>query len=124
MNIDRGVRASSAYAILRPAMRRPNLRVLTRCHVHAVLFDGERVPLESSTGGTAGLSARAVRAGGHPLRRRVRLSPAPAALRHRAGGRIEVVGDSGPGGPAGSGLATSTTTWRFTCSTSAPTRYR
>ena len=42
MNIDGGVRASSAYAILRPAMRRANLRVLTHCHARSLLFDGER----------------------------------------------------------------------------------
>ena len=42
MNIDRGVRASSAYAVLRPAMRRANLGVLTRCHARRILFDGER----------------------------------------------------------------------------------
>ena len=42
MNIDRGVRASSAYAILRPAMRRPNLRVRARCHARSLLFEGER----------------------------------------------------------------------------------
>ena len=42
MNIDHGVRASSAYAILRPAMRRVNLRVLTHCHAHSILFEGDR----------------------------------------------------------------------------------
>ena len=42
MNVDRGVRASSAYAILRPTMRRANLRVRTRCHVRSILFEGAR----------------------------------------------------------------------------------
>ena len=42
MNVDRGVRASSAYAILRPAMRRANLRILTHCHARRILFEGER----------------------------------------------------------------------------------
>ncbi len=42
MNVDRGVRASSAYSILRPAMRRANLRVLTHCHAHRIRFEGER----------------------------------------------------------------------------------
>ena len=42
MNVDEGVRASSAYAVLRPAMRRDNLGVLTHCHAHRILFDGDR----------------------------------------------------------------------------------
>ena len=42
MNIDRGVRASSAYAILRPAMRRTNLRIRTHCHARRILFEGGR----------------------------------------------------------------------------------
>ena len=42
MNIERGVRASSAYAILRPAMHRANLRILTHCRARRILFEGER----------------------------------------------------------------------------------
>jgi choline dehydrogenase len=38
----RGMRASSATAFLRPAMRRPNLAVLTGALVDRVLFDGRR----------------------------------------------------------------------------------
>ena len=42
MNIDHGVRASSAHAFLRPAMRRANLRVETHCHARRVLFENDR----------------------------------------------------------------------------------
>ena len=38
----RGRRQSAARAYLRPAMRRPTLRVLTHAHVRRVLFDGRR----------------------------------------------------------------------------------
>ena len=38
----RGVRASAASAFLRPAMRRPNLRVITHAHVTRFLFEGRR----------------------------------------------------------------------------------
>jgi len=37
-----GRRHSSARAFLRPAMKRPNLQVLTQAHVTRVLFDGKR----------------------------------------------------------------------------------
>ncbi|WP_187968496.1 GMC family oxidoreductase [Aquibium microcysteis] len=37
-----GFRASSASAFLRPAMRRPNLRVVTHAHVTRILFEGRR----------------------------------------------------------------------------------
>jgi choline dehydrogenase-like flavoprotein len=38
----RGQRVSAARAFLRPALRRPNLRLLTRAEVGSVLFDGKR----------------------------------------------------------------------------------
>ena len=38
----RGRRHSAAHAYLRPAMRRPNLRVLTHAHVRRVAFEGTR----------------------------------------------------------------------------------
>ncbi|OLM10927.1 MULTISPECIES: choline dehydrogenase [unclassified Pseudonocardia] len=41
-NVRRGRRLSAAGAYLRPAMRRPNLTVMTRAHVNQVLFDGDR----------------------------------------------------------------------------------
>lgn len=47
-----GVRASSATAYLRPAMRRSNLRVVTEAHATRVLFEGSRtVGVEYVTGG-------------------------------------------------------------------------
>jgi choline dehydrogenase len=42
MTTRRGVRASTAAAFLRPARRRPNLRVLTGAAAERVLFDGRR----------------------------------------------------------------------------------
>ena len=45
-------RCSSAYAYLRPARRRPNLRVLTRAHATRVLLEGDRaVGIEYLSGG-------------------------------------------------------------------------
>lgn len=47
-----GVRASAATAYLRPAMRRPNLEVVTRAQVTRILFEGRRaVGVEYSRGG-------------------------------------------------------------------------
>ncbi|MDE2597155.1 MAG: GMC family oxidoreductase N-terminal domain-containing protein [Sphingomonadales bacterium] len=40
--IHEGKRCSAADAFLRPAMRRPNLRVITGAHCRRVLFDGRR----------------------------------------------------------------------------------
>jgi choline dehydrogenase len=40
--IYRGRRVSAARAFLHPAMRRPNLRVLTRAHATQIVFDGRR----------------------------------------------------------------------------------
>lgn len=47
-----GVRCSSASAYLRPAMRRPNLTVKTKCLVHRIVFEGQRaVGIEFSNSG-------------------------------------------------------------------------
>lgn len=47
-----GVRASAASAFLRPAMRRPNLRVVTQAQVTRILFEGRRaVGVEYRTAG-------------------------------------------------------------------------
>jgi choline dehydrogenase len=52
-NVHRGERASTSVRFLRPAMRRPNLTVITRALVHRVLFDGTRARgVEYSVGGT------------------------------------------------------------------------
>ncbi|MHA1564662.1 MAG: GMC family oxidoreductase, partial [Alphaproteobacteria bacterium] len=42
VNQRRGVRVSTANAFLKPAMNRPNLRVLTHAHTTALTFDGKR----------------------------------------------------------------------------------
>src|ERR1700722_3908218 len=45
-------RASTARSYLRPAIRRPNLRVITRALVHRLLFDNKRaIGIEFSRGG-------------------------------------------------------------------------
>ena len=47
-------RASTARTYLRPAMRRPNLQVITKAQVRRILFDGRRaVAVEYEQGGTA-----------------------------------------------------------------------
>ena len=47
-------RASTARTYLRPAMRRPNLQVITQAQVRRILFDGRRaVAVEYEQGGTA-----------------------------------------------------------------------
>ncbi|MHB1217126.1 MAG: choline dehydrogenase [Alphaproteobacteria bacterium] len=51
MNIDRGVRASSAYSYLRD-VRRDNLKILTEAFATRILFDGDRaVAVECRHGG-------------------------------------------------------------------------
>lgn len=42
MTVDKGVRASTAHAHLRPAMRRDNLTVQTDVHVQKVIMDGKK----------------------------------------------------------------------------------
>jgi 4-pyridoxate dehydrogenase len=42
MTIRKGRRCSAAGAFLRPALRRPNLKVLTHSHVHRLLLEDER----------------------------------------------------------------------------------
>jgi choline dehydrogenase len=47
------LRASAARSYLRPAMRRPNLRVITNALTHRVILDGKRaIGVEYSQGGT------------------------------------------------------------------------
>jgi choline dehydrogenase len=61
INTRGGLRASAARCYLRPAMKRPNLRVLTRAQVTRVVFeDGRAVGVEYLRGGaTHGARARA-----------------------------------------------------------------
>ncbi|MGE5268865.1 MAG: GMC family oxidoreductase, partial [Thiohalocapsa sp.] len=48
-------RASTARSYLRPALKRPNLQLVTKALVHRVIFDGKRaVGVEFSRGGPAG----------------------------------------------------------------------
>ncbi|HEX3347887.1 MAG TPA: choline dehydrogenase [Acetobacteraceae bacterium] len=59
--IRRGRRMSAAYCYLRPAMRRPNLRVVTEATTHRVILEGKRcVGVEYEAGGAL-LQARAGR---------------------------------------------------------------
>src|SRR5437763_7629750 len=53
-------RASTARSYLRPALKRPNLELVTKALVHRVLFDGKRaVGVEFSRGGPGGPVERA-----------------------------------------------------------------
>src|SRR3954465_5902086 len=53
-------RASTARTYLRPALKRPNLQLITKALVHRVLFDGKRaVGVEFSRGGPGGPVERA-----------------------------------------------------------------
>ena len=60
--IRNGKRCSAAVAYLRPAMTRPNLKVVTKALAHRVVLEGNRaVGVEYSTGGAATTIARADR---------------------------------------------------------------
>ena len=75
-------RASAARTYLRPALKRPNLQLVTHALVHRVLFDGKRaVGVEFSRGG----GGRAGRCGarGDLVGRRDRLAAHPAIVRGR-----------------------------------------
>jgi choline dehydrogenase len=53
-------RASAARTYLRPALKRPNLQLVTKALVHRILFDGKRaVGVEFSRGGPGGSVERA-----------------------------------------------------------------
>ena len=53
-------RASAARTYLRPALKRPNLQLVTKALVHRILFDGKRaVGVEFSRGGPGGTVERA-----------------------------------------------------------------
>jgi choline dehydrogenase len=68
MTVADGVRSSAANAYLRPAMRRPNLKVLTHALATRILFDGRRATgVEYRHGGstrTAHVAAELVLCGG------------------------------------------------------------
>ena len=55
VNQTRGVRLNTSRAFLRPAMQRPNLRVVTHAHVKSLSLEGRRaVGVEFAHGGTLG----------------------------------------------------------------------
>ncbi len=84
----RGARWSTADAYLKPALRRPNLDLLTEATATRIVFAGNRaVGVEFDKGGVRGCGDGTPR--GHPVRRRDQL-PAPA----------DAVGNRRPG-PAG-----------------------
>jgi len=58
--IRRGRRDSTATAFLQPALSRPNLQVMTRCHVSRILFEGQRATGVEvfSPGGMSHIKAR------------------------------------------------------------------
>jgi choline dehydrogenase len=63
MTVNGGVRSSASNAYLRPAMKRPNLRVLTGALAEAILFDGRRasgVRYRRRGAGETALAAREV----------------------------------------------------------------
>ena len=75
-------RASAARTYLRPALKRPNLQLVTNALVHRVLFDGKRATgIEFSRGGAR--RARRGRARGDPVGGRGRLAAHPAAVGRR-----------------------------------------
>ena len=82
VNQRRGLRWSAAKGFLRPALKRPNLRLETGVTVERVLFDGGRAvgvafrQRRNDAGGSAGARARSSSA---PVRDR--LHPDPAAVR-------------------------------------------
>ena len=72
-------RQSAARTYLRPALKRPNLEVVTGALVHRVLFDGKRATgVEFSRGGAGGAGRGGGR--GDPVRRRDRLAASVAAV--------------------------------------------
>ena len=82
VNQRRGVRVNAAKAFLRPARKRPNLRVVLRAQAKRVLLEGGRaVGVEVSVDGSDshGRSARR----GHPRRRRHRLAASAGAVGDR-----------------------------------------
>ena len=82
-----GRRCSTAVGYLRPAMKRPNLRVITHALTERMLFDGKRAVGVRIPPGRR-VADRAARRGGDPVRRRHQLAAAADAVRHRPGGHL------------------------------------
>ena len=88
--INNGRRVSAATAFLHPARKRPNLTVRTHAHTDRAGTSRASAASASPTavGGRGGETQQRPRgARGDPLRRRLQLAAAPAALRHRPGAR-------------------------------------
>ena len=92
MTVRDGVRASTANAYLRPAMKRRNLKVVTHALATRIAFDGRRASASA-------LPARRTRpqgkraARGDPVRRADQFAAIAQAFRRRAGGRARIVRD-------------------------------
>ena len=81
-SISRGRRMSVAHCYLEPAMRRPNLHVVTEAPTRRVLLEGKRcVGVVYEQRGPRGRGARGAR--GDPVRRRGGDAAAARAVRHR-----------------------------------------
>jgi choline dehydrogenase len=87
VNQRRGIRLNTAKAFLKPASQRPNLTIMTGCHVEKLLIastKGASLPRRAIHGRWPRLYRH--RAPRNPAgRRRDRLADHPAAVRHRAG---------------------------------------
>ncbi len=82
-----GRRCSTAVGYLRPAMKRPNLRVITNALSERITLDGRRATGVTFRQGGELHTVRA-RARGDPVRRRDQLAATDAAVRHRSGSSI------------------------------------
>ena len=77
-------RASAARTYLHPALKRPNLQLVTDALVHRVLFDGKRaIGVEFSRNGASGRRTGRGRARGDPVGRCDRLAAHPATIGRR-----------------------------------------
>ena len=87
MTIKDGVRWSTANAYLKPAMKRPNLEVVTHALATQIAFDGRRaVGVRYRRGGREQMASGAAR--GHPLRRADQFAAIAEAVGRGAGGGI------------------------------------
>ena len=88
MTVWKGVRWSAANAYLRPALRRRNVKLVTRAYVRRIILEGKRaIGVEYDAGGEVDDRQGAARS--RPCRRQHQLAKTPAALRHRRAGRLE-----------------------------------
>ena len=76
-------RASAARTYLQPALKRPNLQLITNALVHRVDLRAANAPPASNSPAAAPVESARRRARGDPVGRRGRLTAHPAALRCR-----------------------------------------